>query len=235
MEAATLISEQGSIHVDGGIMGKNKAIIRSKISIYCHHANQSILSCEGDIEVQDSLLHCTITCGKRLRVVSGQHGVIMGGSIRIRERIEVKRIGSPSEPRTDFIMGFDFKYEKQLTEIDLQRHQLKMEMESAKTQMEEISRYPAGSNLEKQKLELELKKEWLLLKVNNEKLIKAIKAIEELAFCEEECELIVHRELYSNTMVHLYRVQRRVNEDMFGVRVLINSKKQEMTFEELEA
>jgi len=46
-------------------------------------------------------------------------------------------------------------------------------------------------------------------------------------------ELIVHRELYANTMIHLYRVHRRINEDQWGVRAKIDSKNQELTFEEL--
>jgi hypothetical protein len=144
----------------------------------------------------------------------------------------VKRIGSPSEPRTDIIMGFDFKYESQLMDIDMQRHLLRLDIDQVKAHIEDLGRQVLPK-LERQKIELELKKEWLLLKVKKEKLIKEIKTLENKAFCDGVSELIVHRELHANTMIHLLRGHRRINEELCGVRVKIDVKNKEVSFEEL--
>jgi uncharacterized protein (DUF342 family) len=214
--------------------------VRAKKSLWCRFAQQAMLSCEGGIEVEDSLVHCTIICGETLRVMGGKHGVIMGGTIRISHSIEAMRIGAPGEPRTDLIMGFDFKYEKEMRELDRYRLKIKTLMESLVQSLDEKEK--AGKKLlsgtqeevEHQKLEFTLKKKVLLCKVENEKTLAKIKAVEKKAYLSELCHVRIVNDAWPNTMVHMLLKQSKIEEHYKGLNIEVDPSMDEIRLLEVD-
>lgn len=240
IEAATVQSKEGMVSVDGGIIGKNRGLVSAKKGIRCRYANQSLLSSEGKIEVEDSLLHCTITCGESLSVVGGKHGVILGGSVRIRRKIFALRLGSVNEPRTDLVMGFDFAHESELRDLDIRKLELAQKLEELGNQVQSTERsgrnFPPQSEpfMKHQKLLLGMKKDLILLRAESEQVSKEIKSIEDKAFTADISRVEVVREVFPNTVFHMYRKHKRVDEIKKGLKVEIDPKQDEIRFLEDE-
>jgi uncharacterized protein (DUF342 family) len=222
---ASSITSQESIVVHGGFLGRGSGILRAKDNISCRFVNHGILCCEGDVVIEDSLMHSTITCGKTLEVVQGQHGLICGGRIRIRDKIVAKRVGARSETQTSFFMGFDYKYESQLHDLDVQLqkslhhlHELNAQMEMNSKEKKRFAKDSDGFK-ELAKVEIAFRKEALLIKVELEKLRKHIHTIENKAFLDGVSYFKVTSEVFPNTKLHVYKKSKNIDVYRRGLEV----------------
>lgn len=130
VEGGSLTSVFGKISIEGGIHGQSKSIIKAKNEISAKFVSNAILSCENDIVILDSIIQTTISCGKNLSIISNDHGNLIGGTTRISNSINLKNIGSTSEPKTLIFMGYNFKFEKMIHSIDVQLKELEREKEN---------------------------------------------------------------------------------------------------------
>jgi uncharacterized protein len=217
VEGAFVESRQGEVIIKGGYFGRKKSMVKAKKYIFCRFANYGILNCGGFIDIEDSLMNTTITCGERLNVYTGKHGLIVGGHIRIKDHIRAKTIGNASETRTDIYMGFDYAYESELNEYDLTRQSLNNELQEFNQQLLENSNAQRvqvkGSEAynEIQKLDIEMRKKILLHKVEIEKVSKLISAIEEKAFGLNTSYVEVHQEIFPNIHFHMHEMKKRTS------------------------
>lgn len=230
VEGATVESSEGAVVIGGGIHGQRVGVVRASKGIRCKFAQLALLSTEGLVEVEDSLLHCTISCGNRLVVRGGRHAAITGGSIRIRRSIEAKVIGSPSEPHTDIVMGFDFKYEDQLHQLDRELQTAKKELEELRAQLDDIERlikvYPKDSpeEHEQKRLLVELKKEEIHARVHIEETGAKVRVIEDKALLDEKSWIKVHGSVHGNTVVHMHNRHQKIESEIHGVTIELDPR-----------
>jgi uncharacterized protein (DUF342 family) len=116
-----LVSAEGSIIIKKGVKGSGKAILRAKKSIQCLFAENALILSNGDIDIKNFLLHCNIKCNGRL-ILGKEKGTIMGGTIRVKNGLELITLGSVSEIKTKICFGQDYLIADQ---IELQEKEIK--------------------------------------------------------------------------------------------------------------
>jgi uncharacterized protein (DUF342 family) len=116
-----LVSAEGSIIIKKGVKGSGKAILRAKKTIQCLFAENALILSNGDIDIKNFLLHCNIKCNGRL-ILGKEKGTIMGGTIRVKNGLELITLGSVSEIKTKICFGQDYLIADQ---IELQEKEIK--------------------------------------------------------------------------------------------------------------
>lgn len=120
VEAGLVIKASGTVTVDGvvesctieagkdvilrsGMMGGNKAVIRTKGNITAKFFEFTKIECAGDMEL-DVLMECDVNCEGKIRV-HGPKGCIIGGTTRALQGIEASVIGNNAEKKTEIVVG----------------------------------------------------------------------------------------------------------------------------------
>ncbi len=62
VEASTIISNDGSILIEKGVIGKEKSLIKAKKQVQVNFAQDTKIECENIVIVESSLLHCHVVC-----------------------------------------------------------------------------------------------------------------------------------------------------------------------------
>ncbi|MBD3344013.1 MAG: DUF342 domain-containing protein [Chitinivibrionales bacterium] len=135
IEAARIISRNGTITVQRGILGKGECYIYGKAGIHTVFAQEAILETEGVLTIERSCLHCTCSCGI-LRALDHQASVV-GGSLRAAKHIEVHQIGTEKliETRIGLYDKNRIEAEEKLKEILELKKSLEEKLEPVKKQV----------------------------------------------------------------------------------------------------
>ena len=107
------IVEAGSdITVAGGIVGRGEAVVRSGGAITARFVEQAELHAAGPIKVGSEIRLSTAISEKSI-IVSGQ-GRIVGGTVRARDLVEAKVLGSPAATPTSVQVGYGEEMEVEI-------------------------------------------------------------------------------------------------------------------------
>jgi uncharacterized protein len=135
VESASVISRNGRVVVEKGILGKGDTYISAKMGIFVCFAQEASLITEGLISFDKFLMHCDCICES----IDG-HGAtssIIGGEIRAEKNINVKQIGTDKGPLTKVIL-FDKQkaaVEEKIKELINLDKKLKIELEPIEKQL----------------------------------------------------------------------------------------------------
>ncbi|MDR1913032.1 MAG: FapA family protein [Clostridiales bacterium] len=99
------VESDGDIVIEGGARGGNKARILAGGSVTAKFLESCTVNAKVDISA-DSILHCSIHCGRCLNV-KGKKGMLVGGNITVRDVINANSIGSPMSTPTEISVGYD--------------------------------------------------------------------------------------------------------------------------------
>jgi len=230
VEASDLLSENGWVRIEGGVLGKNASRIKAPKGFTCKFAQQALISSEGVIQIEDSVLFCTISCGDRLIIKGGKHAVVSGGNIRIRKSIEVSTIGAPSEPLTTLTMGFDFSYEDELNLLDQQKVDILNNIDALEEQVKmcesTILKMAKGDPeaLGRKKELIHFKKESLLLKIQADEVGKKISDVEDKALCFDHAWIRASKSIHGNTLVKMSRRVLKIENEVKEALVELDPK-----------
>ena len=120
VENGLKIKATGSITIDGvvesceleagkdiilrsGMLGGNKASVRTKGNITAKFFEFTTIECEGNIQA-NVLMECQVRCQGKV-ILNGSHGKIIGGDVRAIKGIEVTTLGNDAEKRTIVSVG----------------------------------------------------------------------------------------------------------------------------------
>jgi hypothetical protein len=120
VESGITIKASGSITVDGvveaceleagkdiilrsGMMGGNKASVKTKGNITAKFFEYTSIECEGDIQA-DVLLDSTVRCSGQI-IMTGARGSIIGGEVHAIRGIQVTTLGNDVEKKTAVYVG----------------------------------------------------------------------------------------------------------------------------------
>ncbi|MGH2363893.1 MAG: DUF342 domain-containing protein [Chloroflexota bacterium] len=132
VEEATIIA-QGSVVVQGGILGGSTTPVQAAQDILARFANNAVLRAGHDVVLGQEALNCDIEAEGRV-VVGGNppsKGAVMGGSIRAAQEIAVYNVGSSGGQTTKLRVGYDWLLPRKL-------HSLEHEIQDRKTQLEKL-------------------------------------------------------------------------------------------------
>lgn len=97
VDGATLISHEGSIEIQGGILGKNRAEIRAKKGVSADFIQFSKIESGGYIKVNKFILHSDVQAYGTIYIPNGN---VIGGSLNSNKGVIVREIGAPNNLKT---------------------------------------------------------------------------------------------------------------------------------------
>ena len=98
-----VIDSQGSVTLKGGFVGYGKGKLTTQSDAVIAFAENQKIYAGGNVNVSDSLLHCTVEADGKIFVM-GKRGVV-GGSITASDSIEVQSEGSDAFKKTVLCIG----------------------------------------------------------------------------------------------------------------------------------
>lgn len=114
VEAAN-VEAGGSLIVNRGVQGMNKAVIRAGGDITTKFVENATIVCGGSLET-DSLLHCNTSAGETI-TVNGKNGLLVGGTVRAGSIVTAKQIGNTMGTVTNVYVGVDPMLRKRVKEL----------------------------------------------------------------------------------------------------------------------
>ncbi len=123
------IEAGGKVVIKRGIQGMGKAEIEAQGDVISNFIESASVNTAGGIQT-DAIMHSQIVAQEDIKV-HGKRGLIAGGSVRTKNRIEAKTAGSSMGTATELEVGIDPK----LTE---KYHALEKEMESLEGEKESL-------------------------------------------------------------------------------------------------
>ncbi len=113
----------------GGNLNVKKGIIQGRAeaegNIYVRYIENGTAISKENIIVSEAIMHSTVRAGKKLSVIGGKKGLIVGGYTSVKEDITAKNIGSPMGTNTVIEVGvipeLVEEYKKICTELKRQQ------------------------------------------------------------------------------------------------------------------
>ncbi|WP_078430728.1 DUF342 domain-containing protein [Alkalihalobacterium alkalinitrilicum] len=222
VEAATLISE-GSIFVAAGIVGQGKGIVKAKKDIHTSFINQGNVEAEGNVFVNQSILHSKCIVNGSIDCTKGK-GNIVGGQLSAGHEISANEIGNNMHTTTELFIGV---HQQVLESITTHQKQLKL----ASEELEKLNKLLLVFELkEQQGKALQPKERIMKLRVKNTiNQTEEKKAIAEEELLELNEELIqsqtgvvkVKRHMYPNVNLTFGKYRRKITVNHQYVKVSI--------------
>ena len=120
VESGVTIRSTGSVTIDGiveactieagkdvilrsGMLGGNKASVKTKGSITAKFFEFTNIECDGDIQA-DVLMDCDVKCQGKVSI-TGARGSIIGGTLHAIQGVEVTSLGNDAEKKTEIMVG----------------------------------------------------------------------------------------------------------------------------------
>lgn len=128
VEGATLVSE-GKIVLKRGIQGMGKATMEAAGDVISNFIESASVTSGGKI-ITDAIMHSTIVAQDVIQV-KGKRGLIAGGNVRTKSKIEAKTVGSTMGTATELEVGID-------PSIGERYHVLEKEMEGLTNEKEAL-------------------------------------------------------------------------------------------------
>ena len=120
VESGVVIRATGSITIDGvveactleagkdiilrsGMLGGNKASVKTKANITAKFFEFTNIECEGNLNA-DVLMDCNVLCKGQV-ILNGSHGSIIGGKVHAIQGVVVSTLGNEVEKKTEIFVG----------------------------------------------------------------------------------------------------------------------------------
>lgn len=153
VENGIVINATGTITIDGtveactlkagkdiilrrGMLGGNKASVRTKGNIYAKFFENTSIEAGGNIQA-DVLMNCEVECKGKI-TLSGKRASIIGGQVHAIEGIEVANLGNDAETKTYIYIGIDSDEQARMLMLDKQITELKEEIAKVEKGIEQF-------------------------------------------------------------------------------------------------
>ena len=125
VEACTLEAGKDII-LRGGMLGGNKASVKTKGNIFAKFFENTHIEAEGSIQA-DVLMNCTVDCHGKV-ILSGRRASIIGGEIHAVQGVEAYSIGNEAEAKTYIYTGAEMSIHTRAAQLEKQIADIKAEI-----------------------------------------------------------------------------------------------------------
>lgn len=108
--------EGNNVVIRMGIQGMQRGYVKAKENVTTKFIENAIVAAEGDVMVNDVILHSNVSAGKRV-IVEGRRGFIAGGHVIAAEEIRAKTVGTHLAVATDLEVGVNPAIRAEYTEL----------------------------------------------------------------------------------------------------------------------
>ncbi|MEY8214211.1 MAG: FapA family protein, partial [Colwellia sp.] len=155
---SSIIEAGGDVTISGGIIGRKHDIEKTKItdvkmsvsvnskgSIYAKYCQYAQITCEGDVRIENQLMHSILNINGRLKVGTEEksNGKLIGGDIRVGSYVSAGIVGATAGSNT--IINFDcelFKLKKQMQAIESRLKFDSVKITELKSAMSKLKKLP---------------------------------------------------------------------------------------------
>lgn len=135
VEACTLEAGKDII-LRGGMLGGNKAYVKTKGNIYAKFFENTHIEAEGTIQA-DVLMNCTVLCNSKV-LLSGRRASILGGEVHAVQGIEAYSIGNEAETKTYVYVGAEMSIHTRAAQLEKQISDIKSEIKKIEKGLEQF-------------------------------------------------------------------------------------------------
>lgn len=135
VEACTLDAGKDII-LRGGMLGGNKASVKTKGNIYAKFFENTHIEAEGSIQA-DVLMNCMVDCHSKV-ILSGRRASIIGGEIHAVQGVEAFSIGNDAEAKTYIYTGAEMALHTRATQLEKQISDIKTEIKKIEKGLEQF-------------------------------------------------------------------------------------------------
>ncbi len=220
------IEAGGNIYVDGGIIGKNEAIIKSQKNVYAKFIESANVFAKYNIVCKKMIMHSNITAGVQVRV-NGDRGALIGGTTRAGESVIVNELGAIGAAITTVEVGIKPEIIEKLCELENKKIEMQKTIDKINLGIQTLhkreSELGLSENEKIQILQLENMLKSATEKINSIKFeIIQIKRNSEI---NPKAKIQVFDKLYANVHTYFGNIQRNFSKEEVHVRLgLIDSK-----------
>lgn len=112
----------GDVTVAFGIQGANRGKITAGGQVKCRFMENADVRCRGDLTATDGVLHSRVRSGGKV-VVTGRRGSIIGGSIKAKDEVSSRIIGSNIATVTEIEVGVSPESRDELEQVRRSLHE----------------------------------------------------------------------------------------------------------------
>lgn len=153
VESGIIIKASGSITIEGvveactieagkdiilrsGMLGGNKASVKTKGNIFAKFFENTTVEAEGSIQA-DVLMNCTVNCKEKI-ILSGKRGSIIGGVVHAIQGIEVSNLGNQAEMKTEVYVGSGEETIKRLKVLQIKAEATRAELQKVESGLKQF-------------------------------------------------------------------------------------------------
>ena len=199
MDASKVLS-RGDLVVEGGIKGRQDAIVRVDGRVAAKFIENATVEAHGDIVVEKAVMHSDINTLNHIDL--GEAGVIVGGNLWAGNGLRASRIGRPESPSAHIRIGSDFTVDRKLRSSHEQMDRLDAKLEKLK----------ARPHLGEEQLKLVSQVEEVMAK-----LAKTREAMSGKLHSNRRAKVTVFGEVLEGTEIHICELSIRLSSKMEGV------------------
>lgn len=108
----------GSILVRGGILGKDAGKVSAGTSVATKFVENAHVQAGEDVTVERAIMNSEVTAGRKITVLRGKKGMIVGGNLTAGDEIDALIIGSPLGTKTVLTVGINPLKIEELARLD---------------------------------------------------------------------------------------------------------------------
>ena len=217
-----IISCEGSLKVNKGIVGDSKLLIYAGGDIHAGYINNQNVKCKGSLYVSTEIRNSIIECGGEVVLVKGD-GVILGGKVFASNKLTVATIGNkynvPTEIEVGILLEHKEKHDLKKTEISA----VHKTISNLNKNIAEISALPPNSKNEQKAVTLRDECDASILHLD--RLRNELFEIEKLASTPEPPTISVTKTVYPGTILRIRHACFEVKQDLTHVKFsLVNGE-----------
>lgn len=196
---ASTLEVEGNIIIDNGVTGSNKAVLKSKGSIYANFIQNASIHCQEQLIIKTLLSSSKAWVGDSI-VAEKPKGTIMGGEFNVYKQVSAQHLGSIAGWRTFFYLGTPIEDLYRIDGLRTRIDELKNEIEEKKKDFANAPQYRI-QNREK------LQSEILNDKNKLEEYLNELKQFEKnKLLVNEESKVTVHGNIHPGVHVYINNV-----------------------------
>ena len=135
VEACTLEAGKDII-LRGGMLGGNKASVKTKGNIFAKFFENTHIEAEGSIQA-DVIMNCTVDCHGKV-ILSGRRASIIGGEVHAVQGVEAYSIGNEAEAKTYIYTGAEMSIHTRAAQLEKQIEDIKAEIKKIEKGLEQF-------------------------------------------------------------------------------------------------
>ena len=135
VEACTLEAGKDII-LRGGMLGGNKASVKTKGNIFAKFFENTHIEAEGNIQA-DVIMNCIVDCHSKV-VLSGRRASIIGGEIHAVQGVEAYSIGNEAEAKTYIYTGAEMSIHTRAAQLEKKIADIKAEINKIEKGLEQF-------------------------------------------------------------------------------------------------